>query len=426
MASNSGGVLFVHHLDVTSPYQNTVPHYLAAEVSETRRVHVICRRLPDRRSGDDPLDAAVVHDIDTGTVPLLSGLLFVVASSLYALALGVRHRYEVVYAFQKTIVQGSLAAWVARARFVVGLQSVPVRQSADFRASLSMDRSVRERLRAVLSATYATAIGALLGRASAVVCLTEGIRDLTAEVYDVDLSDAHVIDMGVDVERFRPGDAADDRPSGPLSIVYVGTVGLNRGIGHLLEAIDELEAGEKPEVGDELEAGVELLVAGAGSDRHVSELQRKAERLGVDDRVEWTGFLAHERVPALLRDADVAVSPLRDIESFQVSFPAKVLEYLAAGCPVVATDIPSHRRLIEDGHNGYLYDGSTAGLVTALNECRTSDDRDDVRAAARATAEGYGWERIVAEHESVMFDGPAERASSRDRDPDSMLPARGD
>lgn len=392
-------VLFIHHLDLSTPYQNTVPHYIATEVAERHTVHVICREMPNRRTEREQYDGLVFYDIDTGSIPFFSGLLFVLLSTLYSLVLGVLYRYDVVYAFQKTILQGFVGSQASRSRFILGLQSVPLRQLQNFRQvsdvndSPSIAKTVKRTLKQRVASVYAVLISTLLPRATTIICLTKGIRDLTEETYDVDLSRAKIIGMGVSVDTFRnQGSGCDDSDSDAVRIVYVGSVSTSRGVGQLLDAIAKLE-------GD-----AELTVAGTGPDKSVSRLKQRARDLGIAGRVEWLGFVRHEDIPGLLQRADVAVSPLRNIESFRVSFPAKILEYLSAGCIVVATDIPPHRRIISNRVNGFLYDGSTTGLVETLDECRQDgSNTEQIREAARSTAEQYDWERVIAEHESVMF-----------------------
>jgi len=420
MRETGRSVLLVENLDLASPMGCTVAYYLAAELADDHEVHALCRRREARREAGSPPEGVRLHAIDTGEVPVLSGLVFVVAATLYAAVLGARHRYDAVYAFQNDLIQGWVGAVAAGGTFVANLQSVPVRQGRDFTAEGNADVSVRERLSLALYSAYAAVTGRLIRRADVVVSLTEGIRDLTAETYDIDLSDASVVGMGIDTETFGPraaenrstaaadgsgataaGHAAGRADGDPWTLVYVGTIRATRGLDDVIEALAATDH------------DVELRVAGTGPDEHVADLRRLAADRGVADRVEWLGLVPHDEVPALLRAADAAVSPLADIESYRVSYPAKLLEYLAAGCLVVATDIEPHRLLVEDGENGYLYEPGAAGFRRALDRCLAAPDHERVRAAARATAKEREWETVVAEHERAVF-GTA-GAESRDR-----------
>jgi len=415
MRETGRSVLIVENLDLASPMGCTVAYYLAAELAEDHEVHALCRRREARREAGSPPEGVRTHAIDTGEVPVLSGLLFVVASTLYAAVLGARHRYDAVYGFQNDLIQGWVGAVAGGGTFVANLQSVPVRQGRDFTAEGDTDRSVSERLSLALYGAYAAVTGRLIRQADAVVSLTPGIRDLTAETYDLDLSDASVVGMGIDTEKFGP-QASDSSPTAPVAdgsgettgergasrsgngggadpwtLVYVGTIRATRGLGDVIEALAVTDH------------DVELRIAGTGPDEHVADLRHLAAERDVADRVEWLGLVPHDEVPALLRAADVAVSPLADIESYRVSYPAKLLEYLAAGCLVVATDIEPHRLLIEDGENGYLHDPGAAGFRRALDRCLDAADHQRVREAARETATERDWEAVVAEHEHAVF-----------------------
>ena len=397
-------VLVVHHREISSPYSATVPHYLSRTLADSHTVHVLSRRFSGREEDGEFPDDVVHHQIGTGEVPIVSGLAFLVASTLYAVALAARYRFDAVYGFQQTIIQAWLAARAGGSRFVVGLQSVPVRQKRDLSNAAHERLGVRRRARIAVKAKYAWAVGRLLDRTTDVVCLTDGIRELTEREYGVDLSDAHVIGMGVDADRF----AVDSRrrsargPDDTWVVTYVGSIGPPRGLEHVLDALAETDR------------DVELRVAGSGADDYMGALRERARELGIDDRVTWLGIVPHEEVPAVLADADIAVSPLADIESYRVSFPAKLLEYMAAGTVVVATDIPAHRRLVDPGENGLLYDGTATGLVGALEDVVGGEvDARALGRAARATAEARDWEAVVAEHEAVLFDRSVRRPGSR-------------
>lgn len=315
MAECERSILILQNLDLASPQGCTVPYYLTEKLADSYTVHAICRRRPNRRDGGYDPNGFVLHDLDIGEVPVLSGLLFVVLSTLYAMVLGAVYRYDAVYAFQNEMIQGRVAAWVGGSRFVVGLQSVPVRQARDFARSNDRDHGVRNLVSMQLYSAYAVTVEYLLKSATDVVCLTEGIRDLTEDTYGVDLGDAHVIGMGIDVETFAPSDP-EQRSSPPetWTLTYVGTVRETRGLNHVIEGLAATDH------------DVELRVAGDGPDRHVAALQQRAEELDIADRIDWLGLLPHEDIPNLLRSSDVAVSPLSDIESYRVSYPAKMLE----------------------------------------------------------------------------------------------------
>jgi glycosyltransferase involved in cell wall biosynthesis len=108
----------------------------------------------------------------------------------------------------------------------------------------------------------------------------------------------------------------------------------------------------------ESDEGVKLVVVGDGQLR--DDLERFADVLGLGDAVVWCG----ERQPEEILPAfDIFALP-----SIYESFPYVVLEAMAAGLPIVASDVGGVATLVEDGKNGFLVSPSAvAPLAHALN-----------------------------------------------------------
>lgn len=125
--------------------------------------------------------------------------------------------------------------------------------------------------------------------------------------------------------------------------------------------------------------GVLLAIAGEGEIR--AHLERRAEAAHVGDRVRWLGPLPHGDIPTFLAGLDVALAPYPVLEQFAFS-PLKLYEYLAAGVPVVASDVGQIRHLLDGGHAGgrLVTPGDPAALATAVRSVL------DNPAAARASA----------------------------------------
>ena len=99
----------------------------------------------------------------------------------------------------------------------------------------------------------------------------------------------------------------------------------------------------------ELPADVRLLVAGDGD--MLEEWRRLAADLGVGDRVTFLGNVPHERVPLLIRAADVFV-----LNSEYEGLSHTLLEVQALGTPMVASGVCGNPEVVEDGVNGLLVD----------------------------------------------------------------------
>jgi len=171
---------------------------------------------------------------------------------------------------------------------------------------------------------------------------SEALRQkaLRLGVPDEDLFPAPV---GADLEAFRPerdGRAVRDRydlGEGPV-VMYMGQLGGAAYANLLLDAIP-LVLREEP--------GTRFFVVGGG--RRLEALMEQAKDLGIGDKVTFSGYVEQERVPDYVAAADVAVATFEDNEITRCKSPLKIAEYLAAGKPIVATDVGDVPRMIEGG-----------------------------------------------------------------------------
>ena len=171
--------------------------------------------------------------------------------------------------------------------------------------------------------------------------------------------DPEVIGAAIDPARFGPGiDGAHVRASLGIPpaeeghmVLFVGRLVPHKGAEFLLEAVHRLRP------------SATVVIAGEGPHRHT--LQRSAEALGVGARVIFAGGVPHEELPAYYRAADVLVLPsISRLEAFGLVG----LEAMASERPVVLSDIPGVREVIEDGKEGLLAPpASPEGLAARIN-----------------------------------------------------------
>ena len=171
----------------------------------------------------------------------------------------------------------------------------------------------------------------------------------------VDRDKIRVIYNGVD-ERFCPGDRKSARRQLGLSeesfiVLFVGLLVPVKGIDVLLEAIENIEAGQ-------------LLCILVGEGGQKEDLLGIVEEKGLSNRVKFAGRCSSEEVPTWMNAADVLVLP-----SFSEGRPNVVLEAQACGLPVIATRVGGTPELICDGENGLLIEsGDSGGLAQKLIE----------------------------------------------------------
>lgn len=199
-------------------------------------------------------------------------------------------------------------------------------------------------------------------------------------------ANVHVVPNGVDLRRFAPAERRSDPAGSEFVIGFVGTLRPWHGLPVLIDAFAAIAA-DIPHA--------RLKIVGDGPER--SLIVAQAERHGLLERMTMTGPVPHDDVPALLRTMDVAVAPYPQLENFYFS-PLKLVEYMAAGLPVVASDAGDVSSLVRHGETGVLVaPGDARDLAGALR--RLYDDpglRDRLGSAARDfVAARCTWTRVL-------------------------------
>lgn len=226
--------------------------------------------------------------------------------------------------------------------------------------------------------------------ASAVVvtCNTDAYASLDAEGVN-----AHLVPHGVDLDRFVPGPAVHDSTSRVTTrLLAVGRLVEKKGFATLIDAMAELATGTA--------APFDLTIVGEGPDRVALE-DRVAAR-GLTGVVHLPGRTTHAELPALYRSADIVVAPsVVDGKGDRDGLPNVVLESMACGRPLVASDVAAIASAVEHGRNGVLVPPADAAALAGAIRDLAADPARRVRigAAARATAE----ERFELHHCGARF-----------------------
>lgn len=196
--------------------------------------------------------------------------------------------------------------------------------------------------------------------------------------------------MGVDVDRFA-APSGPDAPQMPFRgnfILFVGRLVEKKGVRYLLEAMRLLPSGMQ-------ETG--LVVIGSGV--LGSELERRAEHLGLGDRVRFLGRMGHARVRHYLRGcAVVAIPSVVDGAGETEGMPTILSEALAAGCKVVASRVAGIPDILVDGHNGWMADPADASDLAAKLAHALSFAGRRVQRNAREKALELDWPLIAGRY----------------------------
>ncbi len=240
-----------------------------------------------------------------------------------------------------------------------------------------------ERLRGVAARTRRLE-RSVLAQADLLLPLTRCCADLLGQEFGVPPSRMAVVPDGT-----AP-------PSGPLpardpasrEVVYAGQLYPWKGVDTLLLALAKLD-------------NVHLTVFGGlgpanGPDPDLQACRALARRVGVEARVDFAGFIPPAEVRPRLAGAAAAVLPLPELlMSRYFTSPLKLFDYMAAGVPIVASDLPALREVLVDGENALLVPpGGPRALAHAISRLLADPLlADRLRGRAFQDVRAYTWDR---------------------------------
>ncbi len=227
-----------------------------------------------------------------------------------------------------------------------------------------------------------------VGAARVTVCVSDPVADwVRRRIADVPDAEAvagriHTVPNGVSVRRIQPQPADPDR----VVVTFVGTLKPWHGVADLITAAALARQQWS------------LRIIGDGPE--METLRAQAERLGVE--ADFRGAVAPEEIPAHMAGSAIGVAPYPDLGGLEQQYfsPMKVLEYLAAGLAVVASDVGQIPQLLEEGpqlHGVLVAPSDPTALAAALDDLAASPQRRarlgrDGRLLAE---ERHSWARVV-------------------------------
>ncbi|MGC5010803.1 glycosyltransferase [Streptosporangium sp. DT93] len=207
-----------------------------------------------------------------------------------------------------------------------------------------------------------------------------------------------VVPCGVDVRAFTPAGPRADLGAGP-TLLSIGRPVPRKGVETTIRALAGVP-------------GATLVVAGGDrDDAETGRLARVAAGCGVDGRVRFLGGVARERVPGLMRAADIVVTV-----PWYEPFGIVPLEAMACGVPVVASAVGGHLDTVLPGVTGALVPPrepyTLGGTLRRLLAAPGLLDAYGAAAAVRAR-EHYDWDGVAARTSAVYAEVLSHRASGR-------------
>lgn len=148
----------------------------------------------------------------------------------------------------------------------------------------------------------------------------------------------------------------------------------------------------------------ERAVIVGGSGEALDRLKRLARELGMVGQVEFPGTVSHDQVRKFLEEARIAVLPNLAGGVSRFTSPLKLFEYMAAGVPIVASDLPALREVLRDRENAILVPPGDPEALAAGIRCLLTDEALAARIAAQAREDAawYTWENRASRIREVL------------------------
>lgn len=217
----------------------------------------------------------------------------------------------------------------------------------------------------------------ILQNADAVLALTEDMKQKMREICDRDIS---VVPNGIDLERFKIS-SGGKKEGNAKTIIFVGRLHPVKGVQYLIEAMAIVHQ-QMPDV--------KLVIVGDGMER--ARLEEFAEKLNLNGCIQFAGQVPQESIPRFMHQADVFV-----LSSLSESFGIVNLEAMAAGLPIVATNVGGIPDIVEEGVNGYLVNAKNPDEIAerVLIFLQNDEMREEISANNREKAEMFTWSRVA-------------------------------
>jgi len=194
-----------------------------------------------------------------------------------------------------------------------------------------------------------------------------------------------IIPNGIDLENFsQEVPKIEEFKDGKLNILFVGRLEKRKGLKYLIEAYNRVK-------NEFMES--RLIVVGPGT-RFLGKYQKQVRDYGLKD-VHFIGPVSDGQLPGYYNTADIFCAPATGQESFGIV----LLEAMACGKPVIASNIEGYAGVMTDGKEGLLVQPKSAdGLAGALRNLMADEElRRQMGERGIITAKYYSWQRVAKE-----------------------------
>jgi glycosyltransferase involved in cell wall biosynthesis len=191
-----------------------------------------------------------------------------------------------------------------------------------------------------------------------------------------------VIPNGVEFDRFSEANLM--RKVHPPTLVYVGSLDERWGVDLSIRSMPMLR---------QIIPGISLRIAGSGPAEQ--ELIRLARSLGVENIVHFEGFIPYSDLPVLLAKGDIGIATSRENAFRMYASPLKIVEYMAAGLPVICSGGGEAEQMVNESGAGMIIPFTTDAFIAAVQLYFTTDGYLlNARQAAVGYARSRSWKNM--------------------------------
>jgi len=232
-------------------------------------------------------------------------------------------------------------------------------------------------------------------KAKVIIVITKNLKESLVKK-GVDENKILVAPDGVDLSKFDIDISKEEArkkiklPQDKKIIGYVGqlkTMGMEKGIKDLIEALNILNKNNK---------SVVLCLVG-GNDLDIIEYNKIVRKINLIERVIFVGQVQHKLIPYYLKSFDVLTMPFPNNKHYKYYMsPLKLFEYMASKRPIIASDLPSIREILNENNAILVKPDNFQDLAKGINRAlKNQDFSDKISSQAYQDVQKYTWQKRI-------------------------------
>ena len=293
-----------------------------------------------KKIGDRTFNSDNIVCIPTIPFPTLSGIFYGLIVFFYFPILLSRKKLDVIIIdFTKVWLPFLIPLRILNIPLIIDIRTLPIDRDKSFffRISIYLSRYMID----------------------GITTITPELNTVLRNVYNLKNKKVGFWASGVSIEDFnnaiKQNNIQVNTNNHKFSVLYHGDYSPTRGIEYVIEAISRLESFFKNKIS--------LVIIGMPK-KKINDLSKLSEKKGVKEQVNILPKVEYNKITHFINTADVGIIPLPPKNIWwRVSAPLKTLEYLAAGKPIIATNIPFHQKIFDKGNCGILLESATPEAI---------------------------------------------------------------